>query len=260
MAKKIGDLKNELEKLIAKGEILYYAMANDLEKLGKKSLAALKAKGIQLPVFKDEYDSWYTISLRVVEQLLTDRLDDFILQYKNPKRKQVDYITYTISDYLIGLRTSRGSETIVDSTAAFPRFEKQLSILKSASAVFESSIVDIKNVLQADLFDTELEAAAELNKNGFFRGAGAIVGVVMEKHLGHICDIHNIKCSKKNPVINDFNQLLKDGDIIDTPKWRFIQHLADLRNLCDHQKDREPNMDDISELIEGVNKVIKTVF
>ena len=48
--------------------------------------------------------------------------------------------------------------------------------------------------------------------------------------------------------------------VIDTPTWRFIQRLADLRNLCDHKKSDEPATDDIEELIAGVRKTIKTVF
>jgi hypothetical protein len=72
--------------------------------------------------------------------------------------------------------------------------------------------------------------------------------------------MHNLKSRKKHPSISDFYQMLKENEFIDTPKWRFIQHLGDLRNLCDHPKDREPTNDDILELIEGVEKVIKTVF
>jgi uncharacterized protein (UPF0332 family) len=83
--------------------------------------------------------------------------------------------------------------------------------------------------------------------------------VVLEKHLSHACDGHSLKSSKKHPSIGDLNQLLKDSGVIDTAKWRFIQHLADLRNLCDHKKDREPTKEDIAELVEGVGSVIKTV-
>ena len=72
--------------------------------------------------------------------------------------------------------------------------------------------------------------------------------------------MHGHKSRKKHPCISDYYQLLKENDIIDTPKWRFIQHLGDLRNLCDHKKDREPTKDDVIELVEGVEKVIKTVF
>ena len=113
--------------------------------------------------------------------------------------------------------------------------------------------------MQADIFDTELESARELAKKGFFRGGGAVAGVVLEKHLGHVCKIHNLKIRKKKPALADYYQILKENNIIDTAKWRFIQHLGDLRNLCDHKKDREPTKDDVLELVEGTEKVIKTV-
>ncbi|ECL0674061.1 hypothetical protein FPW95_23185, partial [Salmonella enterica] len=71
---------------------------------------------------------------------------------------------------------------------------------------------------------------------------------------------HKLKLRKAHPTISDYYQTLKDSDIIDTPTWRFIQHLGDIRNLCDHNKDREPTKVDVSELITGIEKVIKTVF
>lgn len=190
---------------------------------------------------------------------MPDRLADFVALYKNDKRKDVDYLTYTISDYLINLQTTWGSEVTTDGSAALPKMQNQTSILKSASSRFVSSLFDLKEVLQADLFDSELEAAAELNKKGFTRGAGAVAGVVLEKHLAHICETHDLKTRKKHPTISDYNQMLKDSEVIETSRWRFIQHLGDLRNLCDHKKDRDPDKTDVAELIEGVDKVIKTV-
>lgn len=259
MSDKTHDLEQELDRLVATGELIYWAMADDLGKLDEGSHKQLDEQGIKLPKFKAKYDSWYSVALRVVAQVVPDRLPDFIAQYKNEKRKEIDYLTYTISDYLLGLKTTRGYETVVDTAAALPKMERQVAILRAAKAVFKSSLADIAEVLQADLFDSELEAAAELCKRGFVRGAGAIAGVVLEKHLAHVRDAHGIKQAKKNPSINDLNQFLKDNSVIDTAKWRFIQHLTDLRNLCDHKKEREPTKDDVAELIEGVSKVIKTV-
>ena len=57
-----------------------------------------------------------------------------------------------------------------------------------------------------------------------------------------------------------YNDALKEDQVIDIPTWRFIQHLADLRNLCDHKKKREPNTEEIEDLLNGVDKVSKTVF
>ncbi len=99
-----------------------------------------------------------------------------------------------------------------------------------------------------------------MNKKGFTRGAGAVVGVVLESHLMQVCDNHIIIVKKKAPAINDLAQLLKDNNVIEIPEWRKIQHLADLRNLCDHKKKNEPEKEDIEELIKGVDKLIKNLF
>ena len=64
---------------------------------------------------------------------------------------------------------------------------------------------------------------------------------------------------KKNPTIADFNDALKDN-AYDVVEWRRIQRLGDIRNLCDHSKDREPTKDEVEELISGTERTIKTVF
>lgn len=260
MASKYDSLKKELKVLIGQGELLYWAMADKVGKLPDSFKTDLEKSEIKLPNFESEYDTWYSEALQVVKQIIPDRYDDFVKQYKNEKRKEIDFLTYGISDYLIGLKTRKYGDIVADQEAAIPKMQNQNSILQAAQKRFESSLFDLKEVLQADLFDSELEAAQELCKKGFVRGAGAIAGVVLESHLSHVCENHGRKSRKKHPSISDYNQLLKESEIIETSKWRFIQHLGDLRNLCDHKKDRDPNIDDISELIAGVDKIIKTVF
>jgi hypothetical protein len=149
---------------------------------------------------------------------------------------------------------------IVGPDAAIPQFQQQLAILKSVGARFESSLFDIRQLVQADLLDSELDAAKELVKNGFARAAGAVTGVVLEQHLGQVCENHAIKISKKSPTISDLNQALKGANVIDVPTWRFVQHLADVRNLCDHDKKVEPTAEQVNGLVDGVMKITKTVF
>ncbi|MCW4704501.1 hypothetical protein M8C00_14485 [Enterobacter kobei] len=159
------------------------------------------------------------------------------------------------------MQTKNGYGEIKRSRSdAIPKMETQSKIVSSAKERFKSVLFDIKDILQADIFDTELETAKELNKKGFIRAGGAVAGVILEKHLAHICALHSLKSRKSHPTIAEYNQLLKDSDIIDTPSWRFIQHLTDLRNICDHSKEREPTKEDVIELISGIEKVTKTVF
>ena len=84
--------------------------------------------------------------------------------------------------------------------------------------------------------------------------------MVLEKHLAQVCENHSIAIKKKEPTIGELNDALKNSGTIDVPDWRFIQRLGDLRNLCDHNKNREPKKEEIGELIDGVEKIMKTLF
>ncbi|HOX41933.1 MAG TPA: hypothetical protein PK263_07165 [bacterium] len=265
MSNNIEKYKKDLEKLIKHGESLQIAMECECypEQYEKALGDKFKEFKKKLPKFNDEYQSWYSEAKVLIKQLLPDRLSDFERHYEKPKpRKDITSDNYRIEDYLQGLSVTRGweKEKVVGPDAAIPQFKQQLAIVKAVSSRFESSLFDIRQIVQADLFDSELEAARELIKNGFLRGAGAISGVVLEKHLGQVCENHNIKTRKKHPAISDFNDILKDGGVLDTPSWRQIQRLGDIRNLCDHNKDRDPTKEEVEELVNGVEKFTKTLF
>ena len=196
----------------------------------------------------------------MIRQLLPDRLDDFISYYKPLKpRKELNAATYTISDLLQGITVSRGGETVAGFNAALLPLEQQANIVRALKRRFESSLFDIRSLVQADLFENELDAAEELNKKGFQRGAGAISGVVLEGHLAGVCEQHQIPVGK-NPSIGELNDTLRKRDVLDIPTWRFVQHLGDIRNLCDHKKATEPTKEQIHELVDGTRKITKTVF
>jgi hypothetical protein len=120
-------------------------------------------------------------------------------------------------------------------------------------------LFDIQALVQADLFDNELDAAGELNKKGFQRAAGALAGVVLEEHLATVCTQHALS-TPRNATISKLNDLLKENDVIDVPTWRFVQRLGDLRNLCDHKRTLDPASEEINELLAGVKKITKTVY
>lgn len=269
MASNIDRFKKDIDSLVSRGKLLEFAMRR--ESMGKKEFDAQLKKSLgekadailkKLPSFKDDYQAWYSEAMAVIRQILPDRLDDFRRHYEKPKtRKDITFENYHIEDYLQGLRVTRfGNEVVVDSSAAIPRFEQQLAIVTAAEKRFESSLFEIRQLVQADLFDSEVEAARELLKQKFARAAGAVVGVLLEKHLAQVCQDHGVTITKKHPTISDLNDLLKNSGVIETAQWRFIQHLGDLRNLCDHNKKAEPSEAQVADLIDGVAKVMKTVL
>ena len=266
MPSNIEKHKDELKKLIAKGEMLeqklqYECFPQEVKKQLDKKQEVLRFLKIY-PPFSQGYQEWYSESLYVIKFLLPDRVVDFIKLYEKPKsRKSISSENYTIEDALTGLRvTGSWDKPIADESSAIPRFRQQVNILKSAERRFEGSFFDIRQMLQADLFDSELDAAEELNNNGYGRAAGAMAGVVLESHLLQVCANHNVKIAKRDPSINDLGDLLKNDDVIEIKDWRFIQHLSDIRNKCDHKKESDPTKEEIDDLINGIDKICKTIF
>ena len=90
--------------------------------------------------------------------------------------------------------------------------------------------------------------------------AGALAGVILEGHLQRVAANHKLTIPKRDPTIADLNDPLKQGGVYDTPTWRKIQFLGDIRNLCSHQKSSEPTKEQVLELIAGVNSVVDTVI
>ena len=54
-----------------------------------------------------DYQSWYTRALAIVKLLTPERTLDFQEAYKVEKRKEVNYASYAISDYLMNLVVKR---------------------------------------------------------------------------------------------------------------------------------------------------------
>ncbi len=269
MTSNLDKYKKDLESLIERGRLLVAALSYEQDKagfekaivaeMGKEAGAYLKG----LPIFANAYQVWYSEAKPLIRLLLPDRIDDFARLYEKPKsRKEITYENYSIEDALQGLTVTRGyqKEKVVGPDAAVARILQQFAILKAAKARFESSLFDIRQLLQADLFDSEIDAASHLLKNKFGRAAGALAGVVLERHLGEVCSSHQVVLQKKNPAISDYNDALKNAGVIDMAQWRFVQHLGDLRNLCDHSKTVDPTNEQVQDLIDGVAKITKTIF
>jgi hypothetical protein len=265
MSTNLDRYKTDLDSLVKLGERMQLDLSGrHLLETGKVKPESKKLFEELNGTFEREYQSWYTQAASLIRQLIPDRLAEFQELYKGDgKGKATTVQTYHIQDWLNGVRSGKqytGEKYYDDFAIITMRFGTQLSILQAVRTRFETSLYDIRQLVQADLFDSELDASRELLKSGFLRAAGAVAGVVLEKHLAQVSSNHAAVTRKAHPTISDFNDLLKAEGVLDVPAWRNVQRLGDLRNLCDHNKHREPNKDEIEELINGVEKLTKTLF
>ena len=241
------EIKKELEELVANGS----------------NLLNLAADTKQILVFGTKYQAWYSRGIKLVEALAPERLKEFSEYYLiDPKRKRMAASNYVIQDYVKGSRpiTNSYNKPLWDvNNITQMRIINQVQIISSLAVRIDSVLQDVTGHLFSELQDKELEAANQLIKISS-RAAGALAGVVLERHLQRAATNHGIKIKKKAPTISDLNDPLKQSGAYGVPVWRKIQLLADIRNLCSHQKEEEPTEEQVNELIDGVNTIIKTVF
>lgn len=229
----------------------------------KKKLLSLAKDNKDILEFGTNYQHWYSRAYKLVEALAPERLSEFVSYYLiDPKRKVTDVGNYALQDYIkgIGARTDHYDKPLWDTNnLAMIRILNQLQILSSLSSRIDSVLQDVAGHLFAEIQDAELVAVTQLKKISK-RAAGALAGVVLERHLQRAAKNHGIPIGKKSPTISELNDPLKNKGVYDTPVWRKIQMLADIRNLCSHQKATEPSAEQVEELIAGVNSIIKTIF
>lgn len=232
-------------------------MANVRERISKE-LEAIIEQSLQLMAelgkkkdekFRSDYQIWYTRALPIVQQLLPERLAEFTTLYNDKKGN------YDIAGYLLD-----SSPSFIEAGHAHMSFMQQYRILESAQTRLNDIFTNIHGLVQAEILDSELDAATELWRAGHIRAAGTIAGVVMERHLAKVCSSRNLTARKKKPTLADWNDILKDSNVYDIPTWRGIQRFADIRNLCTHPKDRDPTKEEVDELVRGVERITKTIL
>ena len=213
--------------------------------------------------FSTKFQTAYTQALRVVETLAKDRYSEFRTLYEiDPRRKVVNSASYSVQDFTMGRVPGKFS----DGTYAFRhlsvvqnRIAAQYAILQSLYSRIDDILSNMSIHVAMELQDAELKAAEQLLRVRP-RASGALAGVVLERHLQNVAEIRKVSVAKKNPTISDLNDPMKEAGVYDLPQWRRIQHLADLRNLCCHQKEREPTKDEARDLISGTQSVIANVM
>ena len=193
-------------------------------------------------VFKLCYQEWYSSCCALLEKNYNkERTSEFKSEYEK-KIKTIISANYITIDT---------EYTFIDS------FEHQASILNALPLYLENRLSDIELTVASILMDDELLEAEYLLKKGFIRAAGALAGVVLERHLKMMCNKNEPKLKyPKNASISILNDILKENNLMDMAEWRKIQYFGDIRNKCDHDTKVEPKKEEVADLISKVKKLI----
>ncbi|WP_025653070.1 MULTISPECIES: DUF4145 domain-containing protein [Psychrobacter] len=139
-------------------------------------------------------------------------------------------------------------------------YETQWDAFKRMKSVFIAAMDDykngyltsLKNLIQADVFDSELEQAQELLSSGYKLAAAVIAGVVLETTLRDICYQNALTIGKLDKMNSD---LVKAG-VYNKLQQKRITALADIRNSAAHGKPEEFTDSDVAIMISDIEQFL----
>ena len=160
------------------------------------------------------------------------------------------------------------SKVCGEDSQHFKQFEREeenrhyptYAIFKAFKAVFLAAKEDfeggylssIKTLVQAEVFDSELEQANELFSSGYYTAAAVIAGVVLETALRELCDRSGIPHGK----LDKMNSELAKAGVYNKLNQKRITAIADIRNSAAHGKQDEFTVQDVSDMIKDVSRFL----
>ena len=110
----------------------------------------------------------------------------------------------------------------------------------------------VRDLLQAQVFESELEQAQELFRSNYQSAAAVIAGVVLETTLRRMCQDRTLSVGK----LDKMNADLAKAGVYNSVTQKRITALAAVRNSAAHGKPEEFNKDDVSAMIRGVERFV----
>ncbi|WP_272079424.1 DUF4145 domain-containing protein [Microcystis aeruginosa] len=127
------------------------------------------------------------------------------------------------------------------------------AVFLAAKEDFEGGYLSsIKTLVQAEVFDSELEQANELFSSGYHTAAAVIAGVVLETALRELCDRSGIPHGK----LDKMNSELAKAGVYNKLNQKRITAIADIRNSAAHGKQDEFTVQDVSDMIKDVGRFL----
>lgn len=136
-------------------------------------------------------------------------------------------------------------------------FERMRAVFLAAKEDFEGGYLNsLRNLVQAEVFTSELEQAEELLKSGYATAAAVIAGVVLETTLRDLCSTQELEHGSLNKMNDD---LAKAGAYNASQKKR-ITALAAIRNSATHGKQDEFTAADVGGMIDDVERFLASTL
>lgn len=139
-------------------------------------------------------------------------------------------------------------------------YENNPAVLKRVRAVFLAAkedfeggyLTSLRHLVEAEVFSSELDQAAELLAAGYRGPAAVICGVVLETNLRHLCTARGLPVGK----LDKMNADLAKAGVYNTLVQKRITALAAIRNSAAHGNEVEFGTADVNAMIQEVERLV----
>ncbi|WP_336940119.1 HEPN domain-containing protein [Acinetobacter pittii] len=158
-----------------------------------------------------------------------------------------------------------------DNSIHFKAFKHQLSgssdtpkRLRQLIPILNAAYDDLKNgflitfkqIVQAEVFDSELEQAKSLLESGYKNAAAVIAGVVLETAIKELCLNNGIDIERKR--LTQLSDDLAKAGVYNKLQQKQITALADIRNNAAHGDYDEFTKEDVERMISDIERFLLT--
>jgi len=111
----------------------------------------------------------------------------------------------------------------------------------------------LRSIVQAEVFDDELEQASELFRNGYTSAAAVVAGVVLETTIRKICESHDIAHGKLEKMNAELTKAAAYNGLVQ----KRVTALAAVRNFAAHGKLEEFSNADVEQMINDIRRFVE---
>lgn len=143
-------------------------------------------------------------------------------------------------------------------------FDNKTQVIKRLTPILIAAYDDFKNgflisfkqIVQAEVFDSELEQAKSLLESGYKNPSAVIAGVVLETAIKELSLNHGIELERKK--LTHLNDELAKLGVYNKLQQKRITALADIRNNAAHGDYDQFTKDDVTGMIEDIERFLLT--
>jgi hypothetical protein len=209
----------------------------------KRRFEELELQMLEIEKTRKHHSSNYSVDYDSVD---ADRLLGWQVKAKN----LISTACGKESEHYSAFQTTEKVEAYGDSWQVCQRGK---AVFLAAKEDFEGGyITSVRVIIQAEVYDSELDQASGLLNAGYPTPAAVVAGVVLETAIRQLCVNRGIATGK----LDKMNADLAKSNLYSLLIQKKITALADIRNNAAHGHPTKFNKDDVEDMIRQVERFV----